>query len=153
MIPKVLFLCSGNATRSQIAEGFLRNISGSRFDVLSAGTKSSRVHRLTVEVMKEVGIDISGQQPKHVQEFLHTPIDVVVTLCSSAREECPIFPRAARSLHWDMADPAAARGSDAEKLAVFRNVRDDIFAQVLSTFGNHRPTVKLGSRSVNQKSA
>ena len=134
MKPKVLFLCTGNSARSQMAEGYLRQVAGSRFEVLSAGTNPTALHPLVVQVMREAGIDISAQHSKDVREFLDTPIPYVVTVCSSARQKCPVFPATVRSLHWDLDDPAAATGAPEEKLTVFRRVRDEIIANINREF-------------------
>jgi arsenate reductase (thioredoxin) len=124
--PKVLFLCTGNSARSQMAEGFLRHMAGDRFEALSAGTDPTSLNPLAVQVMREAAIDISGQRSKSVAEFLGQPVPYVVTVCSNAREKCPIFPATFRVIHWDLEDPAAAEGTQEEKLAVFRLIRDQI---------------------------
>lgn len=133
MVPtRLLFLCSGNSCRSQMAEGLLRQLAGDRFESLSAGAKpSGYVHPLAVEAMREIGIDISGQQSKSIGEFLPPagePPDVIVSVCSAAEKECPNFPGAVERLHWPFDDPAHAEGTDEEKLPVFRRVRDEIAA-------------------------
>jgi arsenate reductase len=136
--PKVLFLCTGNSARSQMAEGFLRQIAGDRFEVLSAGIAPKGVNPLAIEAMQEAGIDISGQRSKDVQELLGTAVQYVVTVCSNAKEKCPIFPSAYKFLHWDLEDPAAAEGTREEKLAVFRRIRDEIFVHIEQEFGGQR---------------
>jgi arsenate reductase len=123
---KVLFLCTGNSCRSQMAEGMLRHLAGDRFEVVSAGLQPSTVNPLAIAVMREIGIDISGQRSKSVKEFLGEYFGHVVTVCDSANERCPIFPGTVRRLHWPIEDPAAAVGNDAERMAVFRRVRDEI---------------------------
>ena len=128
--PKVLFLCTGNAARSQMAEGWLKHLAGERFDVLSAGIAPKGLHPHAVEVMREVGIDISRQQSKHVRQFLGVSAGYVITVCDNAREHCPVFPGAYTHLHWGLEDPAAATGSHEQKLAVFRRVRDQIASRV-----------------------
>ena len=133
--PAVLFLCTGNSARSQMAEGFLRQIAGERYEVLSAGISPKGINPLAVEAMQEAGVDISGQRSKDVQELLGTPVQYVVTVCSNAKEKCPIFPGAYKFLHWDLEDPAAAEGSREEMLAVFRKIRDRIFAHIEQEFG------------------
>ena len=139
MKPRVLFLCTGNSARSQMAEGYLRQIAGERFEVVSAGTNPSALNPLAVEAMREIGIDIAGQRSKDVREFLDTPIQHVVTVCDSARQQCPIFPATVQSLHWDLSDPAAATGTHEEKLAVFRRVRDEIIARIDRAFCSPLP--------------
>jgi len=135
MKPKILFLCTGNSARSQMAEGFLRHMAGDRFEALSAGTEPTTLNPVAAEVMREAAIDISGQRSKSVAEFLGKPIQYVVTVCANAKEKCPIFPATFRVLHWDLEDPAAAEGSPEEKLAVFRNVRDQIRERIEREFG------------------
>jgi arsenate reductase len=126
MNQRVLILCTGNSARSQMAEGLLRHDAGDRFDVDSAGTKPGVVRPEAITVMREVGIDISGHRSKHVDEFLGQRFDCVVTVCDHARETCPIFPGAPRQLHHDFDDPAACEGTEAERLATFRQVRDEL---------------------------
>lgn len=123
---KVLFLCTGNSARSQMAEGYLRHIAGDEFEVMSAGIEPKGLNPLAVEVMKEVDIDISRQTSKDVREFLGQAIPYVVTVCDNAKQRCPIFPRTYKFLHWSLEDPAEVTGSHEEKLAVFRRVRDEI---------------------------
>lgn len=122
---RVLFLCTGNSCRSQMAEGFARQILNG-WEIWSAGTHpAERVHPLAVEVMKEKGIDISVQYPKLVAD-VPRPVDFVVTLCGEAAEECPAFPGAKRTEHWGLPDPAKATGTPEQVLQVFRKVRDEI---------------------------
>lgn len=128
--PKVLFLCTGNAARSQMAEGLLRHMAGERFEVLSAGIAPRGLHPMAVEVMHDIGIDISRQQSKHVRQFLGTPVGYVITVCDNAREHCPVFPGAYTYLHWGFMDPAAVSGSQQEMLAAFKSVRDQIATRV-----------------------
>lgn len=123
---RVLFLCSHNSARSQMAEGFLRAMGGDRFVVESAGTRATRVHPLAIEAMREAGIDISGQRSKTVDD-VGEGWDVVVTVCDA---NCPIPPRSGMKLSWHFPDPSAASGSEAERLAAFRAVRDGIRSQV-----------------------
>jgi arsenate reductase (thioredoxin) len=123
---KVLFLCTGNSARSQMAEGYLRHVAGDEFEPLSAGIEPKGLNPLAVEAMNEIGIDISHQNSKDVVSFLGQYIPYIVTVCDNARERCPIFPRSFKFLHWSFDDPAAAQGSREEKLAVFRRVRDEI---------------------------
>ena len=127
---KVLFLCTGNSARSQMAEGYLRHAAGDRYDVVSAGIAPQGLNPLAVEAMREIGIDISAHRSKDAGEFLGQSIPFVVTVCDHAKEHCPIFPGAYKSMHWSLEDPAAAQGSKEEKLAVFRRVRDQIRAAV-----------------------
>jgi arsenate reductase (thioredoxin) len=124
--PRVLFLCTGNSARSQMAEGYLRHVAGESFEPLSAGIEPKGLNPLAIEAMKEIGIDISRQRSKDVKEFLGQAIPYVVTVCDNAKQRCPIFPRTYKFLHWSLEDPAEATGSREERLAVFRRVRDEI---------------------------
>jgi arsenate reductase len=128
--PKVLFLCTGNSARSQMAEGYLRRVAGERFEAMSAGIEPKGLNPLAVEAMNEIGIDISHQQSKDVVSLLGQHIPYVITVCDNARERCPIFPRTYKFIHWSFDDPAAAKGSQEEKLAVFRRVRDEIIEHI-----------------------
>ncbi len=121
---KVLFLCTHNSARSQMAEGLLRHLAGDRFEVMSAGTEATHVRPLAVRAMDEVGIDISGQVSKTLDRYVGEPFDYVITVCEEANEACPFFPGAAERLHWSLPDPAAAQGTEEERLEVFRSVRD-----------------------------
>jgi len=121
---RVLILCTGNSARSQMAEGLLRHDAGNRFDVDSAGTRPSIVRPEAIAVMKEIGIDISGQRSKHTDEFEGQTFDYVITVCHSAREACPVFFGAVKRLHHSFDDPAALEGTENERLAFFRRVRD-----------------------------
>jgi len=138
---RVLFLCTHNSCRSQMAEGWARHLRAGEIEASSAGTAPTRVHPLAVRVMAEAGVDISGQRAKSATEFAGREFDVVVTLCDDARESCPFFP-AKKLVHRAFEDPAAATGSEEEVLAVFRRVRDEIRAFVQgmpdNLFGNQR---------------
>lgn len=134
MKPKVLFLCTGNSARSQMAEGYLRHVASDSFTALSAGIEPKGLNPLAVEVMKEIGIDISSQESKDVVTLLGQHIPYVVTVCDNAKERCPIFPGTWKFLHWSFIDPAAAEGNREERLRVFRQVRDQIVAQVDDAF-------------------
>ena len=135
---RVLILCTGNSARSQMAEGLLRHEAGDRFAVESAGTKPTFVRPEAVAVMKEAGIDISGHRSKHVDEFAGLDFDYVVTVCDKAQESCPVFFGSAARLHRSFSDPAAAEGSEQERLAAFRKVRDELRA-FLRAFASQRP--------------
>jgi len=128
--PKVLFLCTGNSARSQMAEGYLRHVAGDEFEPLSAGIEPKGLNLLAVEAMHEIDIDISQQKSKDVREFLGQAIPYVITVCDHAKQRCPIFPRTFKFLHWSLEDPAEATGSHDERMAVFRRVRDEIKDQV-----------------------
>ena len=123
---RVLILCTGNSARSQMAEGLLRHDSGGRFEVESAGTKPSLVRPEAIGVMRELGIDITGHRSKSVEEFNGQPFDYVITVCDSARDTCPVFFGAAHTIHHSFEDPAAVIGSEEERLAAFRRVRDQL---------------------------
>jgi arsenate reductase (thioredoxin) len=121
----VLILCTGNSARSQMAEGLLRHDAANRFEVVSAGVEPTRVRPEAVEVMSEIGIDISDHRSKSVDEFAGEEFDYVITVCDNANEHCPIFPGNTKRIHWSFDDPAVEGDSD-KKLAVFRRVRDEI---------------------------
>ena len=123
---RVLILCTGNSARSQMAEGLLRHDAAESFHVASAGTKASFVRPEAVAVMGELGIDISRYRSKNVAEFAGQAFDYLITVCDNARETCPVFFGAAKRLHRDFEDPAAFIGSEEERLAVFRRVRDEL---------------------------
>jgi arsenate reductase (thioredoxin) len=123
---RVLFLCTHNSARSQMAEGLLRQLAGDRFEVMSAGTEATHIRPLAIRAMDEIGIDISGQESKTLDRYLDEPFDYVITVCDDANEACPFFPRAANRLHWSFEDPSRVEGSEEERLAVFRSVRDRI---------------------------
>ena len=126
MKKRVLILCTGNSARSQMAEGLLRHHAGDRFEVFSAGTKPSRVRPEAIEVMRELDIDISAHRCKSVDEFQGQQFDYILTVCDNAKETCPIFPGQALMFHQTFEDPAAAQGSHEERLALFRQVRDQL---------------------------
>lgn len=123
---RVLILCTGNSARSQMAEGLLRHDAGDRLTVESAGTKASFVRPEAIAAMRELGIDISGQRSKNVEEFDGQHFDYVITVCDNARETCPVFFGPAKRLHHSFDDPALVSGSDEERLVVFRRVRDEL---------------------------
>jgi len=126
-LPLVLVLCTGNSCRSHLAEGILRAASKGRFAVASAGSKpAGYVHPLGIQVMKEIGIDISAHRSKHLSDFLNQQVETVITVCGNADQACPMFPGQVNRHHWGFDDPAHATGTDEEKLAVFRRVRDEI---------------------------
>ena len=125
--PLVLVLCTGNSCRSHLAEGVLRAAAGDHLRVASAGSKpAGYVHPLAIQVMKEIGIDISQHRSKHLNEFLNQSVETVITVCGNADQACPMFPGQVNRYHWGFEDPAHATGSDEDKLAVFRRVRDEI---------------------------
>ena len=123
---RVLFLCTHNSARSQMAEGLLRHLAGDRYEAHSAGTEATRVRPQAVRATDEVGVDISGQESKTLDRYLEEPFDYVITVCDDANEACPFFPGARNRLHWSFEDPSRAEGSEQERLEVFRSVRDRI---------------------------
>jgi len=135
MKKKLLVICTHNAARSQMAEGYLRATYGDRYEVFSGGTEATRVHPVAIEVMKEIGIDIGGQRSKRIDEFFGKGIETVVTVCDSANKACPFFPGAKEELHKGFADPSGFTGTDEEIRAGFRRVRDEITRWIDATFG------------------
>jgi arsenate reductase (thioredoxin) len=127
---RILFLCTHNSARSQMAEGLLRHLGGERFEAFSAGTEATRVRPLAIEAMAELGIDLAQQESKTLDRYLGEPFDAVITVCDQAAEACPVFPGAKRRLHWSFPDPSKAIGTKEEQLAVYRRVRDEIRAHV-----------------------
>jgi arsenate reductase (thioredoxin) len=123
---RVLFLCTHNSARSQMAEGLLRELGGDRFDVASAGTEARGLNPLAVQAMAEEGIDISLQQSKTLERYVSEPFDLVITVCDEANEACPYFPNAKERRHWSFPDPSAVLGGDAARFAAFVAVRDAI---------------------------
>ncbi len=133
---RVLFLCTGNSARSQMAEAFLRKYGGDRFEVHSAGLEPKGINPYTRLVLEEVGIDMAGQYSKDLHAYMgKMHFGYLITVCSNAEERCPIFPGVAVRLHWPFEDPAAVEGSHAEVLAAFRAVRDQIEARILEWLG------------------
>ncbi|MEM7008697.1 MAG: arsenate reductase ArsC [Thermodesulfobacteriota bacterium] len=133
---KVLFLCTHNSARSQMAEGILRSLYGDKFEVFSAGTEPSRVNPYAIRAMNELGIDISTHKSKNVQCYDGVNMDYVVTVCDNAKESCPTFFGAQNTIHHDFRDPSQFRGKDEEILSGFRVIRDEIKAWIESTFQN-----------------
>ncbi len=128
---KVLFVCTGNSARSQMAEGFARHFGGEQIEAHSAGVEPSRLNPVAVAVMQEKGIDISGHHSKAFDWDLARQMDVVVTVCGHANESCPVLPPEVKRLHWPLEDPAAAKGTDTEIMATFRLVRDQVETRVV----------------------
>jgi arsenate reductase (thioredoxin) len=126
MKKRVLFLCTHNSARSQIAEGLLRKMGGDEFEVFSAGTEQTSVRPLAIEAMREIGIDITGHRSKTLDEFAGENFDYVITVCDRANESCPIFPGTTERIHWSFDDPTAVTGTEEQKLRAFRTVRDAI---------------------------
>jgi len=136
--PTVLILCTGNSCRSHMAEGILRAAAGDVLDVQSAGSKpAGYVHPLAIRALAEIGIDISGHRSKHLDEFLNSDVETVITVCGNADQVCPMFPGQVNRHHWGFDDPAHAIGSEDEQMAVFRRVRDEI-RQVFEAYAAER---------------
>ena len=133
---RVLFICTHNSARSQMAEGFLRELYGNNFDAYSAGTHPSRVNPYAIEVMKEKNIDLSHHTSKSIDQFRDMEFDCVITVCAGARETCPVFPNGKKILHKRFEDPTQGTGDEEAKRALFRRVRDEINNWVVQTFGN-----------------
>jgi len=133
---KILFICTHNAARSQMAEGYMNAKYGDRYEAVSGGTAVTRVHPVAIEVMQEIGIDISGHRSKLIDEFFGKGIRTVVTVCDSAQKACPFFPGAKEEIHQSFPDPSAFTGSVEEIRTGFRSVRDEIIRWIDTTFGN-----------------
>jgi arsenate reductase (thioredoxin) len=145
--PAVLILCTGNSCRSHLAEGILRSLAGDLFDVYSAGSKpAGYVHPLAIRAMAEIGIDISAHRSKHMNEFLQTPIETVITVCGNADQACPIFPGQVNRHYWPFDDPAHATGTEAEQLEVFRRVRDEIRQTLQAYMAGRRDALKAANQ-------
>jgi len=127
---RVLFLCTHNLARSQMAEGLLRHLAGDCFEASSTGTEATQIRPLAIRAMAELGIDISGQESKTLDRYLGEPFDAVITVCDQAHEACPVFFGAKERLHWSFPDPSRATGTDDEQLAVYRAVREAIRARI-----------------------
>jgi arsenate reductase len=132
---KVLFICTHNAARSQMAEGLLRNLHGDRYEVYSGGTEPSSVNPFAIKVLAEIGIDISGHRSKSVEEFFKIKIDHVVTVCDNAKENCPFFPYGVNYYHKSFQDPSAFEENDEDTLIFFRRIRDEIKDWINEIFG------------------
>ena len=137
---RVLFVCTGNSARSQIAEALLRDFGGADFEVFSAGTNPKGVNPYSVRVLSEIGLDWSDARSKSVTEFIGQPFDYVITVCDRARQTCPVFPGDHNSLHWGLDDPAEVEGTDGEKLEAFRRTRTEVSIRL-------RPFVELARRA------
>ncbi|MFN8540789.1 MAG: arsenate reductase ArsC [Thermomicrobiales bacterium] len=127
---RILFLCTHNSARSQMAEGLLRHLGGDRFTAFSAGTEATHVRPLAIRAMAELGIDIATHESKTLHRYLDQPFAAVITVCDDANETCPIFPGAGQRLHWPFPDPSKATGTPDEQLATYRHVRDAIRARI-----------------------
>lgn len=141
--PAVLILCTGNSCRSHLAEGLLRSLAGDLFEVHSAGSKpAGYVHPLAIRAMAEIGLDISGHRSKPMTEFLHASIETVITVCGNADQACPVFPGPVNRHHWPFEDPARATGTEEERFAVFRRVRDELRRTLTAYVAGRRDALK-----------
>ena len=127
---KIIFICTGNACRSQIAEGIMRELAGYKFDVFSAGSNPSLVHPMSIKVMKEIGIDITSHTSDPILNFLRKKINIVVTVCDNADKECPVFPGKVERIHWSIEDPFKGWELDADDLINFRKTREDLTSRI-----------------------
>lgn len=127
---RVIFVCTHNSARSQMAEGMLRAWAAERFDAFSAGTEATRVRPEAIAVMREIGIDISGQTSESLEPYLGQPFDWLITVCDEAREACPTLPGVASQAHWSVEDPSGVEGDEATRLAAFRTARDTLAGRV-----------------------
>jgi len=135
--PKVLFLCTENACRTQMAEAFLKHFAGDHFDAVSAGARPTRVHPDAISVMKEIGIDMTAHRARDSKDFFGQRFQYLITVCDKTREPCPIFPGAIWSFHWIIPDPASVTGADPMRLEAFRRVRDEIEDHVRAFIAEH----------------
>lgn len=129
---KLLFLCTGNSCRSQMAEGLLRSYKGDKYESYSAGTNPTMINPKSIQVMSEIGIDISGQKSQDIEEFKHINLDTVVTVCDNAKESCPVLPQNVKVINWSFEDPADAVGGDEEVLNKFREIRNEIKERIVN---------------------
>ena len=132
---RVLFICTHNSARSQIAEGLVNSLFNEQYKAFSAGTEPSEVNPYAIKVMSEIGIDISGHESKGLEEFLKQDFDYVITVCDNANENCPLFPGGKERIHKGFKDPASVKGNETEQLAAFRQARDEIRAWLDERFG------------------
>jgi ArsR family transcriptional regulator, arsenate/arsenite/antimonite-responsive transcriptional repressor / arsenate reductase (thioredoxin) len=142
-LTRVLFLCTHNSARSQMAEGILRNLGNNGFEVESAGTQPSGVHPLALKAMAKLRIDISGQRSKHMDEFADQNFDYVITVCDNASEACPVFPGDPERIHWSIPDPSAAAGTEKERLAAFERTAAELLTRIryfVTVVQRRRPT-------------
>ena len=134
---KVLFICTGNACRSQIAHGLLRELAGNQYEVFSAGSNPSQVHPMSISVMEEIGIDISDHTSDHVDDYLNQGIDIVITVCDNANQACPTFPLNVEHIHWSIDDPFRGWNFDANQIDAFRETRTKIQGKILTFIKSH----------------
>lgn len=127
---RVLFLCTHNSARSQMAEGILRHLAGDRVEVASAGSEVTRVHPLAIQTMAARGIDLGGHRSKHLNELLGERFDYVITVCDGAGETCPLFPGGPERIHWSLPDPSSVQGEDSAREAAFQRTADDLLTRI-----------------------
>ena len=128
---KVLFICTGNACRSQISQGLLNELANSDFEVFSAGSHPSKVHPISIAVMEEIGLDISKHTSDHIDDYLNKDIDIVITVCDNANNVCPTFPENVKRIHWSIDDPFKNWNFDLDQLSTFRETREEIKSRLL----------------------
>ena len=135
----IIFICTGNACRSQIAHGLLQNLANDRFNVFSAGSHPSQVHLMSIKVMEEIGIDISHHKSNHIDEYLDKGIDIVITVCDNANKLCPIFPGNVEKLHWSIEDPFRGWDYNENQMESFRETRKEITEKIIDFIQNQQP--------------
>jgi len=135
----IIFICTGNACRSQIAHGLLQNLANDRFNVFSAGSHPSRVHPMSIKVMEEIGIDISHHTSNHMDDYLNKEIDIVITVCDNANKLCPIFPGNVEKLHWSIEDPFRGWDYNENQMESFRETRKEITEKIIDFIQNQQP--------------
>ena len=133
---KIIFICTGNACRSQIAHGLLENMAGDKFEVFSAGSHPSQVHPMSLKIMEEIGIDISDHTSDFIDDYLKTGIEIVITVCDNANEICPVFPGNVERLHWSIEDPFKGWDFDETQLQSFRVTREEIKQRIIKFLRN-----------------
>ena len=143
MAKRVLFLCTHNSARSQMAEGLLRAMGQGRFEAFSAGTEATLVRPLAIQVMAEVGVDLSDQYSKTYEQFFDQPFDYIITVCDQARENCPHFPKVVHRIHWWLPDPSIAIGTQAEQLEIYRQVRESLRLRLKSWLRSQNITFEI----------
>ena len=133
---KIIFICTGNACRSQIAHGLLENMARDKFEVFSAGSHPSRVHSMSIKIMEEIGIDISHHTSDFIDDYLKTGIEIVITVCDDVNESCPIFPGDVERLHWSIDDPFKGWNFDEGQIQSFRDTREEIKLRIIKFLQN-----------------
>ena len=133
---KIIFICTGNACRSQIAEGIMRQLAGDKFDVFSAGSNPTKIHPMSIKVMNNIGIDISSHTSDPISSFLNENINIVVTVCDKANKACPVFPGKVERIHWSIEDPFRGWGSDPDDLVNFKKTRNDLNERIKNFLKN-----------------